>query len=106
MVSNHYKTMRNRREKFIESFLGGDGEVIDDFIVDRGHPKGPEMHRLTSNGIIIVYNLWSGKLVTRLIARPQQVKRYYEATGWEPPPEYEHVLELARTHNILGYNGI
>lgn len=105
MVSKHYETQRNEREKFIEEHLG-EGHIIDGFIVDKGHPKGAEVHSITDNGIIIVHNLLSGKLVTKLLARPQQIKRYYEHTQREPPEEYESVLELARLHNVLGYNEI
>lgn len=105
MISKHYETQRNEREKFIEEHLG-EGHIIDGFIIDKGHPKGAEVHSITDNGIIIVHNLLSGKLVTKLLARPHQIIRYYEHTGREPPKEYERVLELARQHQILGYNEI
>lgn len=105
MVSKHYESQRNEREKFIEEHLGK-GHIIDGFIVDKGHPKGAEVHSITDNGIIIVHNLLSGKLVTKLLARPHQIMRYYEHTQREPPPEYKKVLELARQHQILGYNEI
>ena len=103
MVSKHYQGQRSKREKFIDEHFN-DGYIVDEFIVDRGHPKGAERHCITSDGIIIVYNLLSGKLVTKLLARPQQIKRYYENSGREPPLEYEDILRLARQHNILGYN--
>lgn len=106
MVSQHYKRKRHNREKFIEKCVNGDGVIIDGFIVDKGHRNGAEVHSITSNGIIIVHNLYSGKLITKLLARPQQIKRYYESTGRTPPPEYDDILELARQHNILGYNHI
>lgn len=103
MVSKHYLNQRNEREKFIEEHLG-EGHIIDGFIVDKGHPKGAEVHSITDNGIIIVHNLLSGKLVTKLLARPQQIRRYYEHTQREPPKEYESILDLARLHESLGYN--
>ncbi len=105
MVSKHYETQRSERESFIEENLG-DGHIIDGFIVDKGHPMGAEVHSITDNGIIIVHNLESGKLVTKLLARPQQIKRYYEHTGRNPPLEYENILELAFQHQIMGYNNI
>ena len=106
MVSKHYETQRNEREKFIEEYLGGDGRVVDSFIVNKGHIHGEEIHEITDNGIIIVYNAISKKLVSKLIARPQQIKRYYQNTGREPPKEYIKILELAKQHQILGYNEI
>ena len=104
MITKHYQKERCRREKFIEERLGGDGHIIDGFIVDNNHPNGLEVYSLTDNGIIIIHNLVSGNLVSKLIARPQQIKRYYESTGREPPLEYENILQLARWHQSLGYN--
>ena len=106
MVSKHYETQRDEREKFIEECLGGDGQVVDSFVIDKGHIKGEEIHCVTDNGIIVIYNAASKKLVSKLIARPQQIKRYYEHTGREPPKEYKKILDLARQHQILGYNEI
>lgn len=104
--TNHYKRKRYKREKLIKKYLGGDGNVVDSFVVDKGHKNGLEKHCITDNGIIIIYNVLSGKLISKLVARPQQVKRYYEHTGKYPPLEYESILELAREHQILGYNKI
>ena len=42
MVSKHYLDQRNEREKFIEEHLGGDGKVVDSFVVDKGHKNGEE----------------------------------------------------------------
>lgn len=106
MVTKHYQRERCRREKFIEKYLGGDGYIIDGFIVDNNHPNGLEVHSLTDNGIIIIHNLLSGNLISKLIARPNQIKRYYESTGREPPKEYERILELAKWHQSLGYNHV
>ena len=105
MVSGHYKNQRDKREKFIEEHLG-EGYAIDGFIVDKGHYKGAEVHSLYDNGIIVVHNLRSGKLVTKLLARPRQIMRYYETTGRKPPEGYEELLELAKQHKDLGYNEI
>lgn len=106
MVSKHYNDKRHKREKFIEERLGGDGKVIDSFIVNKGHKNGLERHEITDNGIILVYNAFSGKLVSKLIARPQQIKRYYELTGRPPPFEYDDILKLAKERQVLGYNEI
>lgn len=106
MVSKHYKTKRANREDFIREHLGGDGYMVDGFIVSRNHPMGDEIHNVTDNGLIKIYNIDSGKLCTKLIARPNQIMRLYESTGREKPPEYEDILELAREHKRLGYNEI
>lgn len=101
MVSNHYKNKRYKREKFICEHCNGDGKIIDEFIVDKGHVKGLERHCITDTGIIIIYNAASGKLVSKLIARPNQIKRYYYGTDREPP---QSLLRLAEWHESLGYN--
>ena len=105
MVSKHYQGQRSERAKFIDEHFGND-DIVDEFIVDKGHPHGAERHCITNNGIIIVYNANSGKLVTKLLARPQQIKRYYENSGREPPLEYESILKLALEHTVLGYNNL
>ena len=89
--TNHYKNKRYKREKFINKYLCGDGNVIDSFVVDKGHKDGLEKHCITDTGLIIVYNFKSGKLVTKLIARENQVKRYYQYVDRRPP---KWLLEL------------
>lgn len=99
--TNHYKNKRYKREKFISKHLCGDGNVIDSFIVDKGHKNGLERHDITDTGLIIVYNLESQKLVTKLVARPNQVKRYYQDVDRSPP---KWLLELCKWHESLNYN--
>ena len=101
MVTNHYKNKRYKREKFINKYLIGDGNVIDSFIVDKGHEKGIERHDITDTGLIIIYNLHSKKLVTKLIARPAQINRYYNNINKEPPT---WLMTLAKWHESLNYN--
>ena len=101
MVSNHYKTNRYSREKFINKQFKGDGNIIDSFIVDRNHPKGAEIHYVTDNGLIIVRNQRTGKLVTKLIARPNQVKKLYNSVNREPP---QWLTNLCFYHQVLHYN--
>lgn len=101
--TNHYKNKRYKRERFISKYLYGDGNVVDSFIVDRGHKNGLERHDITDTGLIIIYNLMSQKLVTKLIARPQQIKRYYQDIDKEPP---RWLVYLAYWHNILNYNEV
>lgn len=76
---------------------------MDSFVVDRDHPNGPEIHSVTDTGIIIVHNQRTGKMVTKLIARPGQVKRYYNAEGKTAPQD---ILDIAKEHLKKGYNNI
>lgn len=104
--TNHYKHKRYNRENFINEYLHDDGIIVDGFVIDKAHKDGLEVHSITDKGIIIIHNLNSGKLITKLIARPHQIKRYYEITGRQPPAEYKEILKLAELHKQLGYNEV
>ena len=95
--SIHYRRDRRYRERIIQTI--GEGTVIKVMTVDRGHPKGPEIHELSSTGIITVWNFNHTKIITKLIARPGQVKRYYKDTT--APTE---LVMLAKEHLKLHYN--
>lgn len=75
MTSSHYLQERQERERNIS--IIGEGRSIASFTIDRGHKNGPEIHEITDTGIINIYNKRTHKLITRLIARPGQIKRYY-----------------------------
>ena len=94
MTSRHYNRDRVIREKLIKEI--GVGKEVKTVRVDKGHPNGPELHTITSNGIIIIRNERTHKMITKLIARPNQIRRY----GIED----EKIIEIARKHQTLGYN--
>lgn len=92
MNSKHYTKDRQAREAIIAQI--GTGTVIKEVVVDRGHRNGPEVHKITDTALILVYNQRTGILVTKLIARPAQILRYYK----EDEPKPEKVIKLARVH--------
>ncbi len=96
MTSKHYTDDRKIREELIQRI--GLGKEIGTFRVDKGHPNGAELHTVTDTGIIIIRNERTHKMVTKLIARPNQIKRY----GIKD----KNLIEIARKHQILGYNMI
>ena len=100
-ISNHYKNERHKRENLINSHLNGDGKVIESFLVDRGHKNGIERHDITDTGVVLIYNNKSGKLVSKLVARPYQIKRYYKNSNREPPA---WLMKIASWHQSLNYN--
>ena len=89
MNSKHYTKDRQRREAIITQI--GTGNVIKEVVVDRGH---------RNTALILVYNQRTGILVTKLIARPAQILRYYREDEVRPTK----VIELARIHTKLKYN--
>lgn len=97
MTTAHYTSERERREELIKKI--GEGTSYAKFNVDRGHKDGPEIHVLTTTGIIIIYNAITKRLVTKLIARPGQIYRYYQ-DGNAP----QNIVNIARQHTALGYN--
>jgi hypothetical protein len=101
-ISAHYMTDRRTRQSFINENIGA-GNVVDSFIVDRGHPDGAEIHDVTDTAVILIYNQNSHKFITSLIARPEQIRRLYRAVGKEVPKK---ILSLAYKHNIKRYNEI
>lgn len=98
----HFSVDRKSRAELLEKLkapiLSVDGKLCI-FIVDKGHKNGKEIHVITENGIINIYNQHSKKYITGLIARPAQLVRY----GVTIP---ENVLEKARIHVALHYNEI
>ena len=102
MISKHYNKHRYKRQKLIDRYINGDGNVIDSFVVNKGHKDGEEIHSITDTGLIIIHNKETKKLVTKLIARPQQIQRYYKDSNKSPP---DYLLTLAAWHESLGYNG-
>jgi hypothetical protein len=95
----HYNLDRSNREALISKI--GQGKVIKGFIVDRGHKDGKEAHMITDNAIIVIYNYNTKRLVTKLIARPGQIRRYYKGVNQVAP---QWLLQKAYDHEKLGYN--
>lgn len=97
MNSTHYTTERKAREILIQYI--GYGQIIKEVEIDRGHKNGAEIHKISDTGIITIYNKTSGKMITKLIARPGQLKKYFQN---EDLPIY--LLEIAITHTKQGFN--
>ena len=97
MISKHWTEDRKARIHTINMI--GEGQIIKRVIVDKGHVNGPEIHEISTTGIITVKNLRTKKLVTKLIARPGQIKRYW--TDGNAPAE---LIRIAREHQQAGLN--
>lgn len=92
MTSTHYINDRQKRESVIAEI--GYGYTVKTVIVDRGHHNGAEIHSISSTGIITIQNEHTKKVVTKLIARPGQITRYY--TNGETAPRW--LIDIAREH--------
>lgn len=99
MNTKHYTNDRRERENLIKTVIG-EGKEFQTFTVDRGHRNGPELHTITTTGIIIIRNARTKKIITKLIARPAQIKRYFKVIT----EAIQKIIELAIMHTRLGYN--
>ena len=99
MNSKHWRADRQRRSQIIAQI--GMGQVVKEVTVDRDHKNGPEIHKITTTGLIVIYNKRTGIMITILIARPNQIRRYYAEN--EAPQE---IINLAFEHMRAGYNKI
>lgn len=100
MLNEHYVKERIAREKLINQI--GIGTAVATFKVDRGHPHGAELHTITSTGIIVIRNAETNKLVTKLIARPNQIRRYFN----KETELVKKLVAIAEIHQTKGYNKI
>ena len=97
MTSRHYNEDRKNREDLIRTI--GYGTSVKTVEVDKHHRNGPEIHEISSTGIITIYNKRTHKLITKLIARPGQIRRYYKEGETIP----SGLLEIAREHQRMNY---
>lgn len=102
MTSRHYNMDRIEREKLIRRI--GMGEEVATFRIDRHHLNGAELHTITSTGIIVIRNERTHKLITKLIARPNQIKRYFEEEDITIDERVNKIIEIAFDHMKKGYN--
>lgn len=102
---NLSKHIQNYKHKNRMTYVGDVASMhfIDAFDVDRGHVNGPEIHLITLNGYIVIINARSFKVCTILIARPQQIRRYYQATNKQIP---ELLILLAKKNEKMRLNEI
>ena len=98
MTSNHWARDRKERAELVKRI--GLGNTIKEVEVDRHHKNGPEIHRISDTGIITIFNKRTKKMVTQLIARPGQIRRYYKENEVIP----SELLQLAREHQKMNFN--
>ena len=98
MTSKHWKNDRNKRNEIIEKI--GCGNTIKTVVVDRHHKNGPEVHEISDTGIITIFNQRTKKMITKLIARPGQIKRYFTENEIIP----EELLNIAKQHQKMNFN--
>ena len=99
-ISKHWIQDRERRNELIKKI--GLGIEVKRVILDKGHKNGKEVHVISSTGIVTVFNQRTGKMVTRMIARPGKIKQYYREDEIIPA----ELLKIAREHQIMKYTRV
>lgn len=99
----HFDTDRKTRHGNIVSHIG-DGKYVTTFLCDTGHQNGNELHNIFDNGIILVQNERTKKIVTELIARPNQIKRYWTLSNRQVPRNMDYIIAKCLVHEQKGYN--
>lgn len=97
MTSYHYIMDRKEREYLIQQI--GMGTIVKVVSADFGHKNGVCTYKITSTAIILVCDYETDRVITKLIARPGQLKRYY---GQERVPS--ELLKIAYEHRMMNYN--
>ena len=95
-TSKHYNYDRKIREEIIRRI--GEGKPI--VRVPWTHEGRLQFHVVTDNAIVLVYNP-NGMLITKLIARPNQIRRYFPK-GYDK--KIAEIIEIAYKHQLAGYN--
>ena len=80
---------REKRLKEYKDFLSTN--FIDCFVVNNYHPGGLEVHCINEHGLIYIYNYETGRFITVLHPRPQQLKRYYIKLGIQIPSKIQEL---------------
>lgn len=99
-----------RRRRLEE--IGGCGETICGVLWDKGHERGVEVHVLTTNAIIFVFNYLSGNLVTFKFARPGQIRQLHGRKDivnnrvFDSNKVEKSVMDKAKFYKDNGWNNI
>lgn len=97
--NGYTKHVEDRLNRFrFASELGDNYTLVNSYVVNTGHENGLEIHSVYSNGMVVIANQDSRKIVTVLIARPMQLKRYGLFNN--------ELLFTAYQHTTKGYNNL
>lgn len=75
--------------------LADDIKAVAAFVVDKNHPNGDEVHVITNNGLILIFNKKSKNFITVLGARGNQIKRYYNLLKMQIPKDIMLIVKQA-----------
>lgn len=97
--TEHMSNGRSGRVELYREKVRSVGDPAYSFVVNTGHPNGDEVHTITEKAFIVIQNKASGRIVTILAARPNQVKRYWEGLGMKTPSDGDFALIMRFASN-------
>lgn len=104
-LTKHISDRKSRMDKYLE--VKDIGSVYECFLVDKEHINGDEVHVITTNGFIMIFNSISKRFITILHARPMQLYRYYNMIGEDVPLVVKQIGKSnGDLNNKLNLNGI
>jgi hypothetical protein len=101
--SVHFSFDRKERFEAIERKIGS-GDIVAEFVVDRSHKNGYERHIIHSNGVVLMVNEHTKRVITIIVARQPQITRYWEGLHRQIPSDLEYLLSVAKQNEMRGYN--
>lgn len=100
LMKSKWQTVHSLTERIERMSVSDPGDVYRSFMVDRGlGDDKAEIHVVTENAEVHIFSARTGRLITMLYARPQQVVRYF---GRERVAE--SVMNKARLNVSRGRN--
>lgn len=82
MTSKHYMKDRKYREEAIKKYFGGEGKVVFETVKYDENRKNYYLYQITENAVLIVRATDKDLIITKMLARPSRIKKY-----WENPTE-------------------
>ena len=94
MTEHREKERNDRAEKIMQKV--GEGETVACFLVDRNHYNGYEKHIIMDNGVLVVVNNRTEKVITTFLASGGQIGRYWRNLGQDMPRELQYLTRIYR----------
>ena len=89
--TGHWQNDNPNRKNYVQSQKSS--TPLRAFVVDKGHKNGAEVHVVHDNATIYIFNRRTHRKITVLVARPGQIRRYWNK-GWVPA-DIKPLLNLA-----------
>lgn len=102
MTKHEYYDRWTREKYILDHYDLSNKNILNVFCVDKGHRDGIELHTIYKNGIIKIINPVKRCIITYLIARPQQIQRYYDKS--HTILRDTKVIDIAMEHQAKGLN--